>query len=152
LFKNKIIFKFIIFLATKYGWTKTFSPSSFGAFVGSESRDPDRGSGINIPDPQHCHSPTEKGGSKNKDHDDKNELVLFVWCIDVPSSIASMSILPVMEECRRLLSMKALDTSSLLTFLLGAAPDPSSLLGAPAPPVDLPDRLSLKSDRKIRFL
>jgi len=57
-----------------------------------------------------------------------------------------------MEECRRLLSMKALETSSLLTFLLGAAPDPSSLLGAPAPPVDLPDRLSLMSDRKIPFL
>jgi hypothetical protein len=57
-----------------------------------------------------------------------------------------------MEECRRLLSMKALDTSSLLTFLLGVAPDPSSLLGAPAPPVDLPDRLSLMSDRNIPFL
>jgi hypothetical protein len=60
-----------------------------------------------------------------------------------------------MEECRRLLRMKALDTSSLLTFLLGVAPDPSSLpplLGAPAPPVDLPDRLSLMSDRKKPFL
>jgi hypothetical protein len=60
--KNKIIFSFVKFVATKNGLTKKFfSPLSFVAVFGSEIRDPgsgmgknqDPGSGINIPDPQH---------------------------------------------------------------------------------------------------
>ncbi len=47
-------------MVTKKGRTTNFSPSSFGAVVGSGIRDPksgldknqDPGSGINIPDPQ----------------------------------------------------------------------------------------------------
>ncbi len=37
LFKNKFIYIFMIFVATKNGRTKTFPPSSFGAIVGSGS-------------------------------------------------------------------------------------------------------------------
>jgi hypothetical protein len=61
---------------------KLFSPSSFGAVVGSgiEIRDTHPGSAILPP-------PTEKGGSKNKDHDDINDLGFF-WCIGDPSSLA----------------------------------------------------------------
>jgi hypothetical protein len=46
LFKNKIIYNFMIFVATKNGRTKTFFPSSFGAVVGSgiEIRDKHAGS------------------------------------------------------------------------------------------------------------
>ncbi len=60
--KNKIIFSFVKFVATKNGLTKEFfSPLSFVAVFGSGIRDPgsgmgknqDPGSGINIPDPQH---------------------------------------------------------------------------------------------------
>jgi hypothetical protein len=67
--KNKIIFSFVEFVATKNGLTKkNFSPLSFVAVFGSGLRDPrsgirdpgsgmgknqDPGSGINIPDPQH---------------------------------------------------------------------------------------------------
>jgi hypothetical protein len=68
--KNKIIFSFVRFVATKNGLTKkNFSPLSFVAVFGSGIRDlrsgirdpgsgmgknQDPGSGINIPDPQHC--------------------------------------------------------------------------------------------------
>ncbi len=63
-FKNKIIFNFVIFLATKMVWQKNFfHPSLLLLFLdpGSEIQDPgsgmdkdqDPGSGINIPDPQH---------------------------------------------------------------------------------------------------
>jgi hypothetical protein len=56
--QNKIIYNFMILLATKNGRTKeNFSPSSFSAVVGSgtdRNQDPGySGSGINIPDPQH---------------------------------------------------------------------------------------------------
>jgi hypothetical protein len=60
--KNKIIFSFVKFVATKNGLTKKkFSPLSFVAVFGSGIRDPgsgmgrnqDPGSGINIPDPPH---------------------------------------------------------------------------------------------------
>jgi hypothetical protein len=63
--KNKIIFSFVKFVATKNGLAKkNFSPLSFVAVFGSGIRDPgfgmgrnrDPGSGINIPDPQHCFS------------------------------------------------------------------------------------------------
>jgi hypothetical protein len=61
-FKNKLIFNFVKFVATKKGMTTIFSPLSFVAVFGSGIRDPgsgmcknqDLGSGINIPDPQHC--------------------------------------------------------------------------------------------------
>jgi hypothetical protein len=68
LIKNKIIFSFVKFVATKNGLTKkNFSPLSFAAVFGSGIRDPgsgmgknqDPGSGINIPDPQHWQD-TEK--------------------------------------------------------------------------------------------
>ncbi len=78
-FKNKIIYNFVKFVATKKGLTTNFfSPLSFVAVFGSGIRDPgseirdpgsgmgknqdpgsgmgenqDPGSGINIPDPQH---------------------------------------------------------------------------------------------------
>jgi hypothetical protein len=57
------MFNFVKFVATKKGMTtKFFSPLSFDAVFGSGIRDPesgmgknqDPGSGINIPDPQHC--------------------------------------------------------------------------------------------------
>jgi hypothetical protein len=60
-FKNKIIFDFVKFVATKKGLTTNlFSPLSFVAVFGSGIRDlgsgmgknQDPGSGINIPDPQ----------------------------------------------------------------------------------------------------
>jgi hypothetical protein len=63
LFKNKIIFNFVKFVATKKGLTKNFfSPLSFVAVFRSGIRNPgsgmgknqDPGSGINIPDPHHC--------------------------------------------------------------------------------------------------
>jgi hypothetical protein len=62
-FKNKIILHFGKFVATKKCLTKDFfSPLSFLPVFGSGIRDPgsrmgknqDPGSGINIPDPQHC--------------------------------------------------------------------------------------------------
>jgi hypothetical protein len=61
--KNKIILNFVKFVATKKGLTTNlFSPLSFLAVLGSGIRDPgsgmgknqDPGSGINIPDQQHC--------------------------------------------------------------------------------------------------
>jgi hypothetical protein len=61
--KKKVIFNFVKFVATKKGLTKIFfSPLSFVVVFGSGIRDPgsgmdknqDPGSGINIPDPQHC--------------------------------------------------------------------------------------------------
>jgi hypothetical protein len=61
--KNKIIFNFVKFCGYKKGLTTNFfSPLSFVAVFGSGIRDPgsgmgknqDPGSGINIPDPQHC--------------------------------------------------------------------------------------------------
>jgi hypothetical protein len=55
MFKNKIIYNFIIFVATKNRRTKKISLSSFGAVVGSGmDKNQDPGSGINIPDPQRC--------------------------------------------------------------------------------------------------
>jgi hypothetical protein len=60
--KNKIIFSFVKFVATKNGLRKIFfSPLSFVAVFGSGIRNPgsgmgknqDSGSGINIPDPPH---------------------------------------------------------------------------------------------------
>jgi hypothetical protein len=55
-FKNKIIFSFVKFVATKKGMTKLFFHPSLllrlldpGSGMGKKS-----GSGINIPDPQHC--------------------------------------------------------------------------------------------------
>ncbi len=39
LFKNKLIFNFVIFVATKKGRTTKFSPPSFVAVVGSGIRD-----------------------------------------------------------------------------------------------------------------
>jgi hypothetical protein len=45
LFKNKIIFYFVIFVATKRVGQQIFSSSSFVAVVGSGIRDP--GSGMN---------------------------------------------------------------------------------------------------------
>jgi hypothetical protein len=62
-FKNKIIHNFVNFAATKKGMTKNFlHPSLLLRFLdpGSEIRDPGSGmvkksgSGMNIPDPQHC--------------------------------------------------------------------------------------------------
>jgi hypothetical protein len=67
-FKNKIIYNFVKFVVTKNGMTKKkiFTPlfvKDFGSGIRdprSENRDPgwvknqDPGSGINIPDPQHC--------------------------------------------------------------------------------------------------
>jgi hypothetical protein len=62
MFKNKIIYNFMISVAIKIGRTnKNCSPSSFGAVVGSGIRDPgsrmDKNHvsafGINFPDPQH---------------------------------------------------------------------------------------------------
>jgi hypothetical protein len=80
-FKNKIILHFVKFVATKKCLTKKFFHTSFVAVFGSgipdpgsgirdpgsEIRDPgsgmgknqDPGSGINIPDPQHCCEQTE---------------------------------------------------------------------------------------------
>jgi hypothetical protein len=56
LFRNKIIFNFVKFVATKKGLTTNFfSPLSFVAVFRSGIRDP--GSGINIPDPQHSYFP-----------------------------------------------------------------------------------------------
>ncbi len=61
--KNKLIFNYVKFVATKKGMTiNLFSPLSFAAVFGSGIRDPgsgmgknqDPGSGINILDPQHC--------------------------------------------------------------------------------------------------
>jgi hypothetical protein len=55
-FRNKIIFNFVKFVATKKGLTTNFfSPLSFVAVFGSGIRDP--GSGINIPNPQHSYFP-----------------------------------------------------------------------------------------------
>jgi hypothetical protein len=58
--KNKIIFNFVKFVATKKGLSAIFfSPLSFLAVFGSGIGDPewvknqDPRSGINIPDPQH---------------------------------------------------------------------------------------------------
>jgi len=60
--KNKIIFSFVKFVATKNGLTtKFFSPLSFIAVFGSgmgKTQDP--GSGINIPDPQHWNQENKK--------------------------------------------------------------------------------------------
>jgi hypothetical protein len=62
-FKNKIILKFVKFVATKKGLTTNFFPPlSFVAVFGSGIQDPrsrmgknqDTRSRINIPDPQHC--------------------------------------------------------------------------------------------------
>jgi hypothetical protein len=50
LFKNGIVFNFVIY-GSKKGKTADFSPSSFLLFLDPESA---LGSGINIPDPQHC--------------------------------------------------------------------------------------------------
>jgi hypothetical protein len=67
-FKNKIILHFGKFVATKKCLTKDFfSPLSFVPVFGSGIRDPgsgmgknqDPGSGINIPDPQHCFTPKQ---------------------------------------------------------------------------------------------
>jgi hypothetical protein len=61
--KNKIIFNFVKFYDYKKRFDNNFfSPLSFVAVFGSGIRDPgsgmgknqDPGSGINIPDPQHC--------------------------------------------------------------------------------------------------
>jgi hypothetical protein len=61
--KNKIIYNFVKFAATKKRFeTNFFSPLSFVAVFGSGIRGPGSGmgknqypgSGINIPDPQHC--------------------------------------------------------------------------------------------------
>ncbi len=61
-FKNKIIFNFVKFVASKKGLTTNFFSSlSFVAVFGSGIRDPgsrrgknqDPGSGINIPDPHY---------------------------------------------------------------------------------------------------
>jgi hypothetical protein len=73
----------MIFVATIIVGPKNFSHSSFGAVVrsGIEIRDTHPGSATLPP-------PTEKGGSKNKDHDDKNELFFFVWCIGEPAPLA----------------------------------------------------------------
>ncbi len=50
-FKNKIIYNFVKFVATKKGMTTNFfSPLPFVPIFGSEIKDP--GSGKNIPDPQ----------------------------------------------------------------------------------------------------
>jgi hypothetical protein len=66
-FKNKIIFIFVKFVATKKGMTTNFfSTLSFVAVFGSRIRDPgpgmgknqDLGSGIKIPDQQHCYCQT----------------------------------------------------------------------------------------------
>jgi hypothetical protein len=47
-----IIYNFMIFVAAENGRAKKNFPFSFSAVVGSGIRDP--GSGINIPDQQHC--------------------------------------------------------------------------------------------------
>jgi hypothetical protein len=54
-FKNKIIYNFVRFVATKKGLKKkSFSPFSLVAVFGSGmDKNQDPGSGINIPDPQH---------------------------------------------------------------------------------------------------
>jgi hypothetical protein len=56
-FKNKILFNFVKFVATKKGMTKkNFHPSSLLRFLDPGSgmgKNQDTGSGINIPDPQH---------------------------------------------------------------------------------------------------
>jgi hypothetical protein len=57
LFKNKIIYNFVIFVATKNEQQIFFHPSRWLLFLdpGSgmdQNQDPE--SGINIPDPQHC--------------------------------------------------------------------------------------------------
>jgi hypothetical protein len=50
--KNKIIYNFVKFVATKKRFDNNcFSPLAFVVVFGSGIRDP--GSGINIPDPQH---------------------------------------------------------------------------------------------------
>jgi hypothetical protein len=60
LLKNKIIYNFMIFVATKKGRTKIFFPVLFWCCCwirdpGSEmDKNQDPGSGIKIPDPQHC--------------------------------------------------------------------------------------------------
>ncbi len=58
-YKNKIILNFVKFMATKKGMAiNFFSPLSFIAgFLDPGSgmgKNQDPGSGINIPDPQHC--------------------------------------------------------------------------------------------------
>jgi hypothetical protein len=55
-FKNKIIYNFVKFVATKKRHDKKFfSLLSFVPVFGSGmGKNPDPGSGINIPDPQHC--------------------------------------------------------------------------------------------------
>jgi hypothetical protein len=61
-FKNKIIFKFVKFVAKKRYDNNFVRPLSFVAVFGSGTGHPgsgmgknqDPGSGINIPDPQHC--------------------------------------------------------------------------------------------------
>jgi hypothetical protein len=73
LFKNKIIYNFMIFVATKHGRTTKFFPPPHLVLLldpGSDIRDKHPGSATLPPS-------TEKGGIKNKDHDDKNEFVLF---------------------------------------------------------------------------
>ncbi len=54
-FKNKIILNFVKSVATKKDMTNFFSLLSFVAIYGSGmGKNQDPGSGINIPDPQHC--------------------------------------------------------------------------------------------------
>jgi hypothetical protein len=57
-FKSKIIFNFVIFVATKKDRTKIFfHPSLLLLFLDPRSgmdKNQDPGSRINIPDPQHC--------------------------------------------------------------------------------------------------
>ncbi len=63
-FKNKIIFNFVKFVATKIGMTTIFfHPSLLLLFLDPGSgmgKNQDAGSGINIPNPQHCYSPEIK--------------------------------------------------------------------------------------------
>jgi hypothetical protein len=54
-FKIKIILNFVKFVAKRRYDKKFFSPLSFLAGFGSgRGKTQDPGSGINIPDPQHC--------------------------------------------------------------------------------------------------
>jgi hypothetical protein len=57
LFRNKIVFSFVIFVATKEGRTKKIFPSPllmllYMGYVMDKNQNQDSGSGINIPDPQ----------------------------------------------------------------------------------------------------